>query len=75
MESFLLNKIVFYWNKVYFLLVKRWIQENYAQFTNYEKFCFSILSYDTYYVKAVWRCEVELKFTVHYSLFGPNSEL
>ena len=21
------------------------------------------------------RCEVELKFTVHYSLFGPNSEL
>ena len=22
-----------------------------------------------------WRCEVELKFTVHYSLFGPNSEL
>ena len=23
----------------------------------------------------IGRCEVELKFTVHYSLFGPNSEL
>ena len=26
-------------------------------------------------VRPSGRCEVELKFTVHYSLFGPNSEL
>ena len=36
-----------------------------------------MMSQETEVVEAVYqgRCEVELKFTVHYSLFGPNSEL
>ena len=35
----------------------------------------NMIKSDTCFTKNGRRCEVELKFTVHYSLFGPNSEL